>query len=111
LDRQIVDRLRLDGYDVTYIAEIAPGILDEKVLDHSRRKESVLITADKDFGELAFRQHQSMSGILLVRLAGLKARVKASMVAGPYAITPTKCQAISPFSALAIFDSAASRFQ
>jgi predicted nuclease of predicted toxin-antitoxin system len=81
LDRQIVDRLRLDGHNVTYIAEIAPGILDETVFERSRETESVLITADKDFGELVFRQHQSMSGILPVRLAGLMAQVKASMVA------------------------------
>ena len=34
--------------------EMAPGIMDEAVLSESQNSESVLITADKDFGELAF---------------------------------------------------------
>jgi len=56
VDRQIVERLRLDGHRVAYVAEMSPGIMDEAVLTESRVSESVLITADKDFGELVFRQ-------------------------------------------------------
>jgi predicted nuclease of predicted toxin-antitoxin system len=65
VDRQIVERLRLDGYEVVYIAELDPGIDDETVLDHSRRAKAILLTADKDFGELVFRQHLVHSGVLL----------------------------------------------
>ncbi|MBU4483463.1 MAG: DUF5615 family PIN-like protein, partial [Actinobacteria bacterium] len=32
-----------------------PGISDEKVLDIANKESAVLITADKDFGELVFR--------------------------------------------------------
>lgn len=32
VNRQIVERLRKDGHDVAYIAEMAPGISDETVL-------------------------------------------------------------------------------
>ena len=53
VDRQIVERLRLDGHEVFYVAEMAPGIMDEVVLSEGRNSESVLITADKDFGELS----------------------------------------------------------
>jgi predicted nuclease of predicted toxin-antitoxin system len=35
---------------------MSPGITDEAVLLESRISASVLITADKDFGELVFRQ-------------------------------------------------------
>ena len=31
VDRQIVERLRLDGYQVAYVAELSPGIMDEVV--------------------------------------------------------------------------------
>jgi predicted nuclease of predicted toxin-antitoxin system len=70
VDRQIVERLRLDGHEVSYVyvAEMAPGIMDEVVLSESRNSESVLITADKDFGELVFRQRQALTGVLLIRL-------------------------------------------
>jgi len=51
VDRQIVERLRLDGHEVSYVAEMAPGIMDEVVLRESRDSSSVLITADKDFGD------------------------------------------------------------
>ncbi len=36
VDREIVDRLRADGHDVLFIAEDAPGIDDQAVLDRSR---------------------------------------------------------------------------
>ena len=77
VDRQIVDRLRMDGHDVMSIAELDPGIDDETVLGHSLRTNAILMTADKDFGELVFRQHLIHSGVLLIRLAGLKPELKA----------------------------------
>jgi hypothetical protein len=49
-NRQIVERLRLDGQEVACVAEMSPGIMDEVVLMESRISASVLITADKDFG-------------------------------------------------------------
>ena len=69
LDRQIVDRLRREGHTVWYVAEMEPGIPDDIVLDLANREADVLLTADKDFGELVFRQGRVTSGIFLVRLA------------------------------------------
>jgi predicted nuclease of predicted toxin-antitoxin system len=74
VDRQIVDRLRAFGHDIRSIAELEPGIDDEEVLQMSRESNAVLLTADKDFGELVFRNRQIHSGILLIRLAGLGTR-------------------------------------
>ena len=81
VDRQIVERLRQDGHAVQYIAEMEPGISDEIVLDLAYQEADVLLTADKDFGELVFRQGRLTSGILLVRLAGLSAMRKAEIAA------------------------------
>ena len=36
VDRQIVERLRLDGHEVAYITEMSPGIMDDAVLRESR---------------------------------------------------------------------------
>ena len=81
LDRQIVDRLRQDDHVVLYVAEMDPGIDDEIVLDIANREAAVLLTADKDFGELVFRRCQLPQGVVLVRLAGLLAATKAPVVA------------------------------
>jgi predicted nuclease of predicted toxin-antitoxin system len=55
LDRQIVERLRQDGYTVWYIPEMEPGISDDEVLDLANQEGALLLTSDKDFGELVFR--------------------------------------------------------
>ena len=81
VDKQIVDRLRSNGHNVLFIAELDPGIDDEAVLLRSRELNTVLLTADKDFGELIFRQRLLHSGVILIRLAGLKPEAKAELVA------------------------------
>ena len=68
VDKQIVGRLRAHGHDVLFVAELDPGIDDEVVLGLSRKAEAILVTADRDFGEL----HLLHTGVLLIRLAGLK---------------------------------------
>ncbi len=81
VDRQIVDRLRQDGHSVWYVAEMEPGIPDDRVLELANENADLLLTADKDFGELVFRQGRLAPGILLVRLAGLSPAQKAEVVA------------------------------
>ena len=78
---EIVERLRRDGHTVTYIAEMDPGVVDETVLHLANRGQALLLTADKDFGELVFRQRRLATGVVLLRLAGLAADRKASLVA------------------------------
>ena len=81
VDRQIVDRLRHDGYTVLYVAEMEPGISDHDVLNLANHEGAILLTADKDFGELVFRQGKVTRGIVLVRLAGLLPAIKADIIA------------------------------
>jgi Domain of unknown function (DUF5615) len=38
VDRQIVERLRQDGHDVLYVAEMEPGIADALVLERANKK-------------------------------------------------------------------------
>jgi predicted nuclease of predicted toxin-antitoxin system len=81
VDHQIVDRLRQDGHAVRYIAFMERGISDSMVLDLANQEADVLLTADRDFGELVFRQGRLTSGILLARLAGLSPIAKAAATA------------------------------
>jgi predicted nuclease of predicted toxin-antitoxin system len=81
VDKQIVDELRAARHGVLYIAEMDPGIRDEAVLELSRQAGTVLLTADKDFGELIIRQRRLATGVLLIRLFGLSPENKTSLVA------------------------------
>ncbi len=67
VDRQIVEGLRVQGNNVLYIAEMSPSISDNEVLALSNRHRGLLITSDKDFGELVFRQGLISYGIISER--------------------------------------------
>jgi predicted nuclease of predicted toxin-antitoxin system len=82
VDRQIVERLRDAGYRVLFIAELEPGIDDVTVLRRAEEAGALLLTADKDFGELIFRQNRLRGGVALLRLSGLSLQKKAEVVAG-----------------------------
>jgi predicted nuclease of predicted toxin-antitoxin system len=81
VDRQIVERLRQDGHVTTYIAELAPSINDDQVLQEANNRSAQLLTEDKDFGELVYRLGRVHAGIVLIRLAGLPPAAKADIVA------------------------------
>jgi predicted nuclease of predicted toxin-antitoxin system len=81
VDAPVVQRLRQDGHDVLYVAELAPGITDDEVLRDANGRNAILVTADKDFGELVFRQGAIHSGVVLLRLAGLANAIKSEIVA------------------------------
>ena len=80
VDRQVVDALRREGFSVTYFAEEAPGSADPVVLALAREADVLLLTADKDFGEMVFRQRLASAGVVLLRLHGLPPSSKANVV-------------------------------
>ena len=65
--RGIVERLRWDGHSVAWVAELSPGISDEEVLRLAADGPAVLVTEDKDFGELVYRRGLAHAGVVLVR--------------------------------------------
>ncbi len=81
VDDPIVGRWRGNGHQVWYVVEMEPGISDDVVLDLANREQAMLLTADKDFGELVFRQKRVTTGVILLRLAGVAPRRKAEIVA------------------------------
>ncbi|MBU1261473.1 DUF5615 family PIN-like protein [bacterium] len=80
VDKPIVDHLRNDGHEVIYVIEIEQGISDDEVIQRANREKALLLTADKDFGELFFRQDYILTGVLLIRLSGLSPQHKAEIV-------------------------------
>lgn len=80
VDRHIVDKLRNEGHLIWYIAEMSPSITDNEVLNLAKNQKAPLLTSDKDFGELVFRQNLGSNGVILIRLSGLKPELKATIV-------------------------------
>jgi predicted nuclease of predicted toxin-antitoxin system len=67
----LIRELRRLGHDVLSVKETMRGATDLEVLERSRQEERLVVTFDKDFGELAFRFGLSTrSGIILFRLSG-----------------------------------------
>ncbi len=93
VDRPIVVRLRKDGHEVEYVAEMEPGIGDDEVLNHAGKSQALLITADKDFGEFVFMQGRLNTGIVLLRLAGVPPIRKAKIVSDALAAHGDEMQA------------------
>ena len=81
VDFPIIVALRADGHDVVAVVELTPGINDEKVLELANQREALLLTGDKDFGELVYRLRRVHWGVVLVRLAGVDPHEKALLVA------------------------------
>jgi len=77
VDGPVVQRLRNDGHQVVYVAELDPGVSDKDILQAANVQNATLLTADKDFGEMVYRQNLlSSAGIVLMRLAGLSSERK-----------------------------------
>ena len=75
-------RLRQDGHDVLWIRETTPGISDDAVLARAAAEDRLLITFDKDFGELVFRRGAKASqGVVLFRIPQPSAAAVAERVA------------------------------
>jgi len=66
-DFSVVRALRKGGHDVKAIAEMSPGISDEEVAELSADKMRILITEDKDFGQMVYAKSQASAGVIFIR--------------------------------------------
>ncbi len=78
--RDALRLLRQSGFDVTSIAETNPGLPDIEVLGIASAEDRTLLTFDKDFGDLAFRQGLPAScGVILFRTGSLTPKESAAL--------------------------------
>lgn len=80
IDRRIIERLRAEGHHVNAIAEDRQSSPDPDVLSFSHASGALLITEDKDFGELVFHKKQAQFGTLLIRLEGVPRAKRIDLV-------------------------------
>jgi predicted nuclease of predicted toxin-antitoxin system len=66
-DFAAVRALRTSGHDVVAVAEIARGAEDSVVIEIARSQQRVLLTEDKDFGQLVFAAARQTAGVILIR--------------------------------------------
>lgn len=67
VDYRIISYLRKHSFDIVAIIDNEASISDTEVLKKANEKNALLITEDKDFGELVFRLRLPHKGILLLR--------------------------------------------
>lgn len=68
---RIVHFLRTHGHDVLYAAETLVAVSDEAIMHEAVTQTRIVLTFDRDFGELVFRhRQQSPPGIVLFRFGG-----------------------------------------
>lgn len=66
----VVKQLRKEGFKIISVVEEFAGSSDEKILEISSRKKWVIITFDKDFGDLIYKEKSDKpAGIILLRVA------------------------------------------
>lgn len=80
-----VEALRSADHDVIWIRTAAPGSTDTQVLERAQVEKRILLTFDKDFGELVYRMKApAATGVILFRISAPSskhvARVATSVI-------------------------------
>jgi predicted nuclease of predicted toxin-antitoxin system len=71
ITRTVIEQLRQRGHDVFSVKESMRSEKDEVILAYAQSEQRVVVTHDKDFGELAFRSRiPALCGVVLFRLTG-----------------------------------------
>jgi predicted nuclease of predicted toxin-antitoxin system len=68
VDAGLAALLSESGHDVVYMSDIAPRAADPEVMKRADRENRLLLTEDKDFGDLVFRQARPVPGLIRVRI-------------------------------------------
>jgi predicted nuclease of predicted toxin-antitoxin system len=66
--QSVLTWLRATGHDVTSASELGIGAPDTRWLSLAESEQRLILTSDKDFGELVFRDRLTTFGIILLRL-------------------------------------------
>lgn len=76
----VAGELKRLGFDAVYVGDIMRGAKDRDVLKRAYGENRVLITNDKDFGELVFKQKIKSKGVILLRLDDERTTIKKEYI-------------------------------
>jgi len=90
-DFAVVRALREAGHDVAAVMELEPGAEDGTVIERAVSEQRLLLTEDKDFGQLVFASRRPSAGVVLLRFpanarGGLADEVRAFVEANQAAL-------------------------
>ncbi len=77
----LVAWLRGNGHDVVYAADTLGGEPDDVVLRRARDENRIVVTDDKDFGDLVVHRRLSTAGVLLLRQSEPSVAVRIARLA------------------------------
>lgn len=66
-DFAVVRALRFAGHDVIAVAEVSPRAADAAVIALTVREGRILLTEDKDFGQLVYADQKASGGVIFIR--------------------------------------------
>ncbi len=73
--------LRSLGYDVVSIGEDDPSITDEKVMQVAIKENRLILTFDRDYGELIFKHgYRPVEGVIYLRMEPLYPTYPAEVI-------------------------------
>jgi predicted nuclease of predicted toxin-antitoxin system len=78
VDAALVLQLRESGHDVSYMSDVAPRATDLEVMRRAYSETRLLLTEDKDFGDLVFRQARPIPGLVLLRIDSTRRLLKGT---------------------------------
>ena len=67
IPKETVDLLKRQGVDIISVAEFSYGLSDREILELAKTKGRIIITFDKDFGQIIFREKFKTKGLILLR--------------------------------------------
>lgn len=70
IEKPIIDYLIKNGYDTKWVTNVDKRMPDNEVCSLANSEERVILTNDKDFGEIVFLQKKISRGIVLLRIKG-----------------------------------------
>jgi predicted nuclease of predicted toxin-antitoxin system len=68
------------GHDVYSVFDLAAGTMDQDLLKKAFSENWILITNDKDFGEMIFRERREHKGVIFLRLADERSSSKIAVL-------------------------------
>jgi len=85
VDQRTVERLINDGHELVVARIDLHGKQDPVVLSEANARGSMLLTEDKDFGELVYRLKAAHAGVVLIRMHGMTGAEQAAQVSAAIA--------------------------
>ncbi|MGC9444658.1 MAG: DUF5615 family PIN-like protein [Candidatus Methanospirareceae archaeon] len=66
--KKFASLLEREGYNVLFVGDILPSASDLEIMERAEEDNRILVTDDKDFGNLVFRLEKPAQGVVLLRM-------------------------------------------